>query len=341
MEITRRKLLAGVLLTLAALTSTCSSPGSPKENPGLPPAVTVKAGNVELITRHIDGYTVKSNIPFLTDGIAFFKGDVIISSQKDHTLTAYKISKGKAEIDKSLFTDGVLADKYKNDMRYPIAAGDGRLYYVSHVTHSTDGKDDKQSKVGASLRMAEGSTADKAYIYATSGTFQVGKLEGGLVTGLASTTLDIKKSGKNGNIPLGEYDKVIAKDNAIYMLGSSKAGEGDTCTMLVSMSTDGALIRRYSSDNRQDPNFMFMAEDMEITDKYVLVYERSDTSVFVFDKKSGSLLGKASSADMFGKPSDIISMAKMDDRTVALIHRPQDKDSDGMYEYALSTVSLK
>lgn len=55
------------------------------------------------------GYDMKDKSPFFSDGIAYFNGDLIVGNKTEGNMTAYKLSKDRVEIDKTLFKDGVYA----------------------------------------------------------------------------------------------------------------------------------------------------------------------------------------------------------------------------------------
>lgn len=68
---------------------------------------------------------MKDKSVFLAEGIAYYKGDLIVINNAEGNLTAYRFSKNKVEINKGFF---------KDSMKYPVAVGDRRLYFPAQRT---------------------------------------------------------------------------------------------------------------------------------------------------------------------------------------------------------------
>ena len=129
-----------------------------KEEVKAPAAVTVKAGTVEMTAQKLLGYDMKDKSPFFSDGIAYFNGDLIVGNKTEGNMTAYKLSKDRVEIDKTLFKDGVYAGQKGDSMKFPMAGGDGRLYFIDKELKSTDGKEVKKAFKYGYMWLAEGDT---------------------------------------------------------------------------------------------------------------------------------------------------------------------------------------
>ena len=52
---------------------------------------------------------MKDKSVFLAEGIAYYKGDLIVINNAEGNLTAYRFSKNKVEINKGFFKDGIYA----------------------------------------------------------------------------------------------------------------------------------------------------------------------------------------------------------------------------------------
>ena len=57
------------------------------------------------------GCSVKDKSVFLAEGIAYYKGDLIVINNAEGNLTAYRFSKNKVEINKGFFKDGIMREK--------------------------------------------------------------------------------------------------------------------------------------------------------------------------------------------------------------------------------------
>ena len=51
---------------------------------------------------------MKDKSVFLAEGIAYYKGDLIVINNAEGNLTAYRFSKNKVEINKGFFKDGIM-----------------------------------------------------------------------------------------------------------------------------------------------------------------------------------------------------------------------------------------
>lgn len=314
-----------------------------KEEVKAPAAVTVKAGTVEMTAQKLLGYDMKDKSPFFSDGIAYFNGDLIVGNKTEGNMTAYKLSKDRVEIDKTLFKDGVYAGQKGDSMKFPMAGGDGRLYFIDKELKSTDGKEVEKAFKYGYMWLAEGSTAGKAYIYGENGAYGTGKLADGVVTdfqaGAFNSVASIGAIGDN-QYPMKSYKTLVAEGDTLYFAAQSVEKKGDTSHVAVAVTADGQLIRRYGAENRQDPSFMFMMDGLTVMPKY-LVVAVSNGSFHVFDKADGKFLGKAKTEDMFGEEMKINGMAKVDENTFAIQYRTSKKDKDGNYGYALATITMK
>lgn len=54
---------------------------------------------------------MKDKSVFLAEGIAYYKGDLIVMNSAEGNLTAYRFSKNKVEINKGFFKDSIYARK--------------------------------------------------------------------------------------------------------------------------------------------------------------------------------------------------------------------------------------
>lgn len=76
---------------------------------------------------------MKDKSVFLAEGIAYYKGNLIVINNAEGNLTAYRFSKNKVEINKGFFKDGIMRGK-GDSMKYPVAVGDRRLYFPAQRT---------------------------------------------------------------------------------------------------------------------------------------------------------------------------------------------------------------
>mgnify|MGYP001524461149 CR=1 FL=1 len=94
-------LLAGIVLVVAFGLAGYGTVQK-KEEMKAPAAVAVKAGKLL-------GCSVKDKSVFLAEGIAYYKGDLIVINNAEGNLIAYRFSKNKVEINKGFFKDGIYA----------------------------------------------------------------------------------------------------------------------------------------------------------------------------------------------------------------------------------------
>lgn len=350
-----KKLLAGAVLALAFGLAGCGGGGGgpaggsnggtapKKEEMKAPAAVTVKAGNVEMTVQKLLGYSVKDKSVFLAEGIAYYKGDLIVVNNTEGKMTAYKLSKDKVEIDKGLFKDGEYAGEKGDSIKYPVAAGDGCLYFQHSGLKSADGKNVKEALKYGYMWIAPGSTAEKAYIYGDNGAYGTGKLVDGVVTDFqAGPFNNVESLGAvvDNGYPMKQYSAIVAEGDTLYIAGRAREKKGDTAYAVVAMSAGGELIRRYGSEKKEDPSFMFMIEHLTVLPKY-LVVAVSNGSFHIFDKADGKFLGKVKNEEMFGNEMEIEGMAKINDDTFAIQYRTSVTKEEEKYEYSLATITMK
>ncbi len=335
---TGKKLLAGVLLALAVGAAGCGggSPGggtAPKPEVKAPPAVTVKAGEVEMTVQPLAGYSIKTENVFFANGLCYAKGDFFIGDNDKKVLTAYKLSGAKVEVDKAMFKDGVYGELNTAKKEYPAAAGDGRIYFLCDGMKSTDGKEVKEAKNGRVFQVADGSTADKAFFYRNIGQLSSGKLAGG-------DAADIAPFAVNG-VEISLLNKVVVDGDMIYIAGQTTETGNDTNHIAAAVSMGGDLVRRFGENKRTDPRFIHMVGDAIPLEKYVIVGNKADETLFVFKKADGAFIGKVKVEDMLGGKTDIVNLAKVDNKTLGIHYRTDTRDTDKKYTYGLATVAMK
>lgn len=54
---------------------------------------------------------MKDKSVFLAEGIAYYKGNLIVINNAEGNLTAYRFSENKVEINKGFFKDGIMRGK--------------------------------------------------------------------------------------------------------------------------------------------------------------------------------------------------------------------------------------
>lgn len=77
---------------------------------------------------------MKDKSVFLAEGIAYYKGDLIVINNAEGNLIAYRFSKNKVEINKGFFQGWYICGGKGDSMKYPVAVGDRRLYFPAQRT---------------------------------------------------------------------------------------------------------------------------------------------------------------------------------------------------------------